>query len=187
MRYRSSPPCRALLLLPRASPSHAPQDRKTSIWRQSYERPRLSHRHGHGQPETPDGGGVPPPLRSATSSWGATRLVEPYIHSGKGASPPHCGGGHRRQDWGDAGGDHLGRAHSPGTWASTAGPGPLYPLLADYKVLSIPGISSLSYFCARISQRLAEDVHIVSAHGRSCDCVGAVRSNGKDLPPHRRR
>lgn len=54
----------------------------------------------------------------------------------------------------------------------------LYPLLADYEVVTIPGVSSLCYFCARLHTAW-QDVHVVSAHGRSCDPVGAVAGHEK--------
>ena len=40
----------------------------------------------------------------------------------------------------------------------------------------IPGISSLSYFCARIGQSW-QDVYPVSSHGRECDIPACVRTH----------
>lgn len=40
----------------------------------------------------------------------------------------------------------------------------------------IPGVSSLSYFCARLG-RSWQDVHPISSHGRECDVVANVRNH----------
>ncbi len=40
----------------------------------------------------------------------------------------------------------------------------------------LPGIGSLSYFCAKL-QRPWEDVRPISLHGRECDLIGEVRRN----------
>ena len=54
----------------------------------------------------------------------------------------------------------------------------LYPLLSRHEVETIPGISSLVYFCARL--RIPwQDVFLVSAHGRSHNAPGAVQSHGR--------
>ena len=42
----------------------------------------------------------------------------------------------------------------------------LWPLLGNHEVITIPGISSLSYFCARL-QTTWQDARLVSAHGRT--------------------
>ncbi len=52
----------------------------------------------------------------------------------------------------------------------------LRELLADCDVESIPGISSLGYFCARIGVPW-QDVHHVSAHGRACNIAGEVQTH----------
>lgn len=46
----------------------------------------------------------------------------------------------------------------------------------DWDVEYIPGISSLSYFCARIG-RSWQDVYPVSSHGRECDIPACVRNH----------
>ena len=52
----------------------------------------------------------------------------------------------------------------------------LYPLLSRHEVETIPGVSSLVYFCARL--RIPwQDVFLVSAHGRSHNAPGAVQSH----------
>ncbi len=54
----------------------------------------------------------------------------------------------------------------------------LYPLLDGYEVVSLPGVSSLSYFCARC--RIPwQDVYSISCHGRDGGIVAAVQSHGK--------
>ena len=54
----------------------------------------------------------------------------------------------------------------------------LYDLLDDAKIEVIPGISSLSYFCAQLRTPW-QDANPVSAHGRECDPVLEVRTHGK--------
>ena len=52
----------------------------------------------------------------------------------------------------------------------------LLTALGDMEVDVLPGIGSLSYFCARLG-RSWEDVRAVSLHGRECDLVREVRTN----------
>ena len=54
----------------------------------------------------------------------------------------------------------------------------LWQALAGHEIISIPGISSLSYFCAALGTPW-QDAHVVSVHGRQADPVGAVRSHKK--------
>ena len=54
----------------------------------------------------------------------------------------------------------------------------LYDKLADYDVEVIPGISSVSYFCAKLRTPW-QDAVLVSAHGREHDAVGAIQANAK--------
>lgn len=54
----------------------------------------------------------------------------------------------------------------------------LWPLLADYDVETLPGISSLVYFCAKL-QTPWQDAKLVSAHGRSHNAVGEIQQSGK--------
>lgn len=49
----------------------------------------------------------------------------------------------------------------------------LRPLLAGHEVISLPGISSLVYFCAKIGLPW-QDVKIVSAHGRAHNAAGEI-------------
>lgn len=44
-----------------------------------------------------------------------------------------------------------------------------------WDVECVPGVSSLSYFCARLG-RSWQNVHAVSSHGRDCDVVAHIRS-----------
>ena len=52
----------------------------------------------------------------------------------------------------------------------------LWSLLEHHEVITIPGLSSLSYFCARLHTTW-QDVKIVSAHGRSHNVVGEIQSH----------
>lgn len=54
----------------------------------------------------------------------------------------------------------------------------LLPLLGDYDVAVLPGISSLVYFCARLGISY-EDVLTVSLHGREKSILPEIRRNGK--------
>ena len=54
----------------------------------------------------------------------------------------------------------------------------LYDKLSDFDVEVIPGISSLSYFCAKLRTPW-QDAVLVSAHGREHDAVGAIQANAK--------
>lgn len=50
----------------------------------------------------------------------------------------------------------------------------LRPLLTRHEVVTLPGISCLSYFCARVGTSW-QDLHIVSAHGRSHNAAGEIQ------------
>lgn len=52
----------------------------------------------------------------------------------------------------------------------------LYPLLEGMDVQVIPGVSSLTYLCARL-RTTWQDVCVVSAHGRAHNAVGAVQGH----------
>ena len=54
----------------------------------------------------------------------------------------------------------------------------LWALLEDHEVVTLPGISSLSYFCSKLHTDW-QDVKIVSAHGRSHNVVGEIQRNGR--------
>ena len=54
----------------------------------------------------------------------------------------------------------------------------LWPLLGSYEVETVPGISSLTYFCARI-QATWQDAKLVSAHGRAHNLAGEIQKNAK--------
>ena len=55
-----------------------------------------------------------------------------------------------------------------------SGAAPLRSLLEGYRVRTFPGVSSLSYLCARLGQSW-QDVRIVSAHGRSHNAAGEIQ------------
>ncbi len=54
----------------------------------------------------------------------------------------------------------------------------LWPLLKDCEVETVAGISSLSYFAAKIGESW-QDAFVVSAHGRSHNAVGEIQSHHK--------
>ena len=54
----------------------------------------------------------------------------------------------------------------------------LWALLGNHEVVTLPGISSLSYFCAKLHTDW-QDVKIVSAHGRSHNVVGEIQRNSR--------
>ena len=56
----------------------------------------------------------------------------------------------------------------------------LMALLQGFDVHVIPGISSLSYFCARLGIPW-QDVYATSAHGRECDAAGAVQAHARSF------
>lgn len=63
----------------------------------------------------------------------------------------------------------------PGFYSGAAG---LYPLLGGVKTETIPGISSVNYFCARLHTAW-QDVKLVSVHGREANAVGEIQSHRK--------
>lgn len=54
----------------------------------------------------------------------------------------------------------------------------LYSFLSAHEVVSIPGISSLSYFSAQCGKTW-QDAHVISCHGRDGGIVSAVQSHSK--------
>ena len=54
----------------------------------------------------------------------------------------------------------------------------LLPLLSDCEVSVLPGLSSLSYLCAKL-QTSYEDVHVVSLHGRAHDITADVHAHAR--------
>lgn len=52
----------------------------------------------------------------------------------------------------------------------------LYPLLKAHEVITIPGISSVQYLCAKCRVPW-QDVHLISAHGRAHNAVGEIQSH----------
>lgn len=60
-----------------------------------------------------------------------------------------------------------------GFYSGAAG---LYNALEGCRVQAIPGISSPVYFCAKLKKPW-QNAYLVSAHGRSCNVVGAVQSH----------
>lgn len=54
----------------------------------------------------------------------------------------------------------------------------LWPLLGGFEVETLPGISSLAYFCAKL-QTPWQDAFLVSAHGRDHNAVGEIQCHEK--------
>lgn len=54
----------------------------------------------------------------------------------------------------------------------------LYDLLEGVSVQTVPGISSLNYFCARL-RTTWQDACLVSVHGRTANAVGQIQSHKK--------
>lgn len=52
----------------------------------------------------------------------------------------------------------------------------LYPLLARHEVVTIPGVSSVQYLCAKCLLPW-QDVRLVSAHGRAHNALGEIQSH----------
>lgn len=63
----------------------------------------------------------------------------------------------------------------PGFYSGAAG---LYPLLSGIRVETLPGISSLNHFCARLHTTW-QDAKLVSVHGREANTVGEIQSHKK--------
>ena len=106
---------------------------------------------------------------------GAPRLLEPY-REGKTCSPLITSADIyaflQRQERGPVG------VLLSGDVGFYSGAKSLWPLLRDYEVETLPGISSLVYFCARL-QMPWQDAHIVSAHGRPVNAAGEIQSHEK--------
>lgn len=56
----------------------------------------------------------------------------------------------------------------------------LYPLLTGHQVVTIPGVSSVQYLCAKC-QTTWQDVHLISAHGRTHNAPGEIQSHSKSF------
>ena len=54
----------------------------------------------------------------------------------------------------------------------------LYQLLNDCKVITLAGISSVNYFCAKLHKDW-QDAALFSAHGRTCNVIGEVQTHRK--------
>lgn len=56
----------------------------------------------------------------------------------------------------------------------------LYPLLSNHQVVTLPGVSSVQYLCAKC-QIPWQDVHLISAHGRAHNAPGEVQNHEKSF------
>lgn len=63
----------------------------------------------------------------------------------------------------------------PGFYSGAA---KLYDLLDGIRVETVPGISSVNYFCAKLHTSW-QDVKLVSVHGRAANAVGEIQSHQK--------
>lgn len=63
----------------------------------------------------------------------------------------------------------------PGFYSGAA---KLYGLLEGVTVETVPGISSLNYFCAKLHTTW-QDAHLVSVHGREANAVGEIQTHSK--------
>ena len=111
-------------------------------------------------------------INSAELIIGATRLITP--HSGKNRKsliyPDEI------MECIEESNDDVIAVLLSGDLGFYSGAAGLRDKLGDCEVISIPGISSLSYFCAKLGTTW-QDVHLSSAHGRSHNALGEIRSN----------
>ena len=111
-------------------------------------------------------------IDSAELVIGATRLIEP--HSGKKRKaliyPNEITGCIEESN------DDIIAVLLSGDLGFYSGAAGLRDKLTECEVISIPGISSLSYFCAKLGTTW-QDVHLASAHGRSHNSIGEIRSS----------
>lgn len=56
----------------------------------------------------------------------------------------------------------------------------LYPLLMNHQVVTLPGLSSVQYLCAKCRTPW-QDVHLISAHGRAHNAPGEIQSHEKSF------
>ena len=56
----------------------------------------------------------------------------------------------------------------------------LYPLLEDHEVVTLPGISSVQYLCAKCRTPW-QDARLISAHGRAHNAPGEIQSHEKSF------
>ncbi len=107
---------------------------------------------------------------------GAGRMLEPYRESGR-----LCAEAVRAEDILSEiikGGKTNYAVLMSGDVGFYSGTSALLPLLKDFKVRLVPGISSVNAFFARIGKPW-HDAEFVSLHGRNADIVSAVRRNAK--------
>lgn len=108
---------------------------------------------------------------------GAGRLLDPYMESGKELAPliPAADIAARIAEMPEGGTAGVLLSGDVGFYSGARN---LLSQLGEYETVCIPGISSLSYFCARLATAW-QDVFTVSAHGKTFDAVEAVRRHEK--------
>ena len=127
---------------------------------------------GMGNPETMTVGALEA-IRACPVLVGARRLLEPWTESHD--CVPLIAGADIAEYIGKVQEGPVGVLLS-GDTGFYSGAKRLWTLLLDHEVITIPGISSMSYLSAKLHVDW-QDVKIVSAHGRSHNVVGEIQRN----------
>ena len=127
---------------------------------------------GMGSPETMTVGALEA-IRACPVLVGARRLLEPWTESHD--CVPLIAGADIAEYIGKVQEGPVGVLLS-GDTGFYSGAKRLWTLLLDHEVITIPGISSMSYLSAKLHVDW-QDVKIVSAHGRSHNVVGEIQRN----------
>lgn len=129
---------------------------------------------GMGNPETMTVGALEA-IKVCPVLVGARRLLEPWTESHD--CVPHIAGADIAEYIGKVQEGPVGVLLS-GDTGFYSGAKRLWTLLLDHEVITIPGISSMSYLSAKLHVDW-QDVKIVSAHGRSHNVVGEIQRNAR--------
>jgi len=113
-------------------------------------------------------------VEGAQALLGAPRLLELFSYLNIPAYPDYAPG-EVAQRIGESGGERFAVLVSGDTGFYSAA-GKLAAALEGCEITVVPGISSLSYFFARL-QRPWQDAKLLSCHGRDANLVDAVRRN----------
>ena len=129
---------------------------------------------GMGNPETMTVGALEA-IKACPVLVGARRLLEPWTESHD--CVPLIAGADIAEYIGKVQEGPVGVLLS-GDTGFYSGAKRLWTLLLDHEVITIPGISSMSYLSAKLHVDW-QDVKIVSAHGRSHNVVGEIQRNAR--------
>lgn len=129
---------------------------------------------GMGNPETMTVGALEA-IKACPVLVGARRLLEPWTESHD--CVPLIAGADIAEYIGKVQEGPVGVLLS-GDTGFYSGAKRLWALLLDHEVITIPGISSMSYLSAKLHVDW-QDVKIVSAHGRSHNVVGEIQRNAR--------